>query len=109
MPKLSLVIILVLMDAASPAAQAAGFYGSLIVDGALPKAPLQIALFCRGQQVSTATVDTRGSYVISIDRAVSPCEVRVGDAAAPVVLYSNPTRYNFALVHSGGVTRLMQR
>lgn len=90
-------------------AQAAGFYGSLTVDGQLPGRPIEMQLVCGGQPLASTTADRRGSYQFGIDRSARDCVVRVGDASAPVVIYANPTRYDFALTHPGGAAQLTRR
>ena len=95
----------------SSASHAAAFYGTLTVDGRLPGPGrnMQIELVCRAFS-QVVPIDERGAYRFINLPAASGCEVRVEGASAPVVLYSNPTRFDFALTHPpGGQPALRQR
>lgn len=106
MNKLTMIVLAV---TCATGAQAAGFYGSLTVDGQLPRTPVGMQLICAGQTLGAATADRRGSYEFGVDRPARDCVVRVENATATVVLYANPTRYDFALTHSGGTAQLTRR
>ncbi len=92
------------------AAQAASLFGSVTVDGHLPGAALPMQLACGGRVIATTQIDPNGAYRLSTPAAAAPpCEVRVVGAAVAVVVYPNPSRYDFALGHAGGKTQLVQR
>lgn len=92
------------------AAYGAAIYGSLTVDGEVPRAALKIELICGGRVIQASPVESGGSYRLIAPPGASDCNVRVGGASAAVVLYDNPKRYDFALTHTPqGQARLAQR
>lgn len=90
-------------------ASAAAFYGSLTIDGQLPGREVPIELVCANTVIASETVDPRGSYRFTNLAPRGDCVVRVQGATAPVALYPNPTRFDYALTHLSGRPVLKQR
>jgi hypothetical protein len=96
----SIVSVLVM---AEPAA-AATIYG-IIREGGRPAGNAPVTLSCSGAQ-TRANTDDRGTYRLTLARS-GRCTLAVRDVSAPVILYEDPTRYDFEIV--GTPARLLRR
>ena len=77
----------------SAAAAAATIYG-VIQQGNRPVRNTPVVLACGGTEVAQARTDDRGNYRLTAAQT-GRCSLRVGDASGEVILYQEPTRYNF--------------
>lgn len=95
-----------LLLSAGPA-WAATIYGSLSQGGqALANARLELQ--CGGDTTSGQT-DARGSYRFTV-KLTGRCELRVaGGGVAPVIVYNEPTRYDYDLRRVDGRAVLVRR
>ncbi|WP_354002263.1 carboxypeptidase-like regulatory domain-containing protein [Paraburkholderia caribensis] len=66
-----------------------------------------VVLNCAGTEVTTNT-DSNGSYRLTLPQT-GRCTVRIRGAGAEVILYSNPTRYDFEVGGSDSQPRLLNR
>ena len=83
-------------------AGAATIYG-IIQASSQPVANTPVSVACPGAEARTTT-DARGTYRVTIART-GRCTLQVRGTTAPVILYEEPTRYDFEV--AGG--RLMRR
>ena len=83
-------------------AAAATIYG-IIQASNQPVANTPVSVTCPGAEARTTT-DARGTYRVTVSRT-GRCTLQVRGAAAPVIVYEEPTRYDFEV--AGG--RLMRR
>lgn len=88
------ILVAAWLAAAGPAA-AATIYGSL-TQGGQPLANAALELRCGNERPLPGTTDTRGSYRFTVG-ATGNCELLVQGALARVVVYPEPTRYDFDL------------
>ena len=86
---------------AGPAA-AATIYG-IIQASNQPVANAPVSVACPGAEAKTTT-DARGTYRLTVART-GRCTLEVRGAASPVILYEEPTRYDFEVAGA----RLMRR
>jgi hypothetical protein len=82
--------------AISAEADAASIYG-IIQQGNQPVRNTPVILICDGTEAARATTDDRGRYRLTASRT-GGCSLRVGRASGEVILYQDPTRYNFDTV-----------
>src|SRR5215468_5820891 len=75
------------------AAAAATIYG-VIQQGNQPVRNAPVVLACGGTEVAQARTDDRGNYRLTAAQT-GRCSLRVGGASGEVMLYQEPTRYNF--------------
>lgn len=94
------------MAVASGPLLAATIYGSLQVAGQ-PAPNRDLQLHCDGAVVAGKT-DARGAYRFTVGQ-IGRCELRALDTEAPVILYADPTRYDFDLQRVGGQPRLVRK
>jgi hypothetical protein len=85
---------------------AATIFG-IIQAGQQPVANTSVSVACPGAE-GRSTTDARGTYRLTVART-GRCTLQVRGAAAPVILYEEPTRYDFELVGGGAQARLMRR
>jgi len=90
-------------------AAAAAVFGSIIVDGRVPGREMPIELVCGNDVIDRKLVDASGSYRFTNVPARTNCVVRIEGATAPVVLFPNPTKFDYALTHPAGRAVLVQR
>jgi hypothetical protein len=100
----TLVLVLVLAGAGQVAA--ATIYGIIQADKQ-PVANTPVSVACPGAEGRTTT-DGRGTYRLTVART-GRCTLQVRGAAAQVILYEEPTRYDFELVGAGAQARLTRR
>lgn len=86
-------------------ALAATIYGTL-TSGGQPLAA-ELTLQC-GDRSLPGRSDARGAYRFTVERTGS-CELRVAGATTPVVVYNEPTRYDYDLRRSGNTAALVRR
>ena len=98
----SIVSVLIVAD---PAA-AATIYG-IIHEGGGPAASAPVTLSCGGAQTRTNT-DGRGTYRLTVARP-GRCSLDVRGVSVPVILYEDPTRYDFEIVGAPAQPRLLRR
>jgi hypothetical protein len=87
-------------------AQPATIYG-MIREGGRPLPNAGIDLVCGGRRDAGRT-DDRGAYRFTVSQT-GRCELRAGGGVAAVILYDQPTRYDFELQRQGGRTELIRR
>lgn len=87
-------------------AAAATIYGA-IQEAGKPVADVPIVLMCDGQREAGRT-DARGTYRFTIGRT-GRCELQVQGDSAPIIVYDDPTRYDFEIRREGGRPRLIRR
>jgi len=78
-------------------AAAATIYGFIQANNQ-PVRTQEVVLNCQGTQTAKAVTDDRGNYRITTTRT-GRCNLVVGDASGDVVLYTEPTQYNFDIVN----------
>ncbi len=98
---LTAVSVVSVLAVADPAT-AATIYG-IILEGGRPAANAPVTLSCSGAQTRTNT-DGRGTYRLTLPRS-GRCSLDVRGASAPVILYEDPTRYDFEIAGA----RLLRR
>ena len=76
-------------------AAAATIYGFIQQDNR-PVANGQLVLKCGGTEAARAVTDDRGNYRMSAART-GRCSLHLGNASGEVVLYAEPTRYDFEI------------
>lgn len=86
--------------------EAATIYGT-IRQGGKPVANADVELACARGRDSRRT-DARGAYRFTINQA-GRCVLRVLGASSPVILYEDPTRYDFDVRQEGGRSRLIRQ
>src|SRR5262245_24263898 len=87
-------------------AAAATIYG-IIVERGRPAGNAPVMLSCSGAPARTST-DERGTYRLTIARS-GRCTLDVRGATAPIILYDEPTRYDFEIVGAPTQPRLLRR
>jgi len=87
-------------------ALAATIYGSLTAGGQ-PLAGADLVLEC-GSRGSQGKTDARGAFRFTVD-ATGTCELRVAGASAKVIVYKEPTRYDFEVRRSGSGASLVRK
>ena len=92
--------------AGAPAA-AATIYGSLQQGGA-PLADVPIELACPRLSVDARRTDARGAYRFATN-AIGRCELRVAGASTQVIVYTEPTRYDYELRRDSAGVHLIRR
>ena len=85
---------------------AATIYG-MLEEAGRPLAGLQIDLQCEGGRDSTQT-DARGTYRFTVGWT-GRCELRARGDSSTVILYNEPTRYDFEIRQVDGRPRLIRR
>ena len=86
--------------------EAATIYGT-IRQGGRPLPAVEVELVCDGRRAAGQT-DSRGTYRFTVSRT-GRCQLGVQGASAPVILYDEPTRYDFEVRREGGRQRLIRR
>lgn len=86
--------------------EAATIYG-MIHEGGRPLANTGIELSCGGRR-ETGQTDDRGAYRFTV-RQTGRCELRAQGSSVPVILYDQPTRYDFEIRREDGRTQLIRR
>jgi hypothetical protein len=87
-------------------AVAATIYGALSEGGqAVVGAPLELKC---GADASAVKTDARGAYRFTVNQT-GKCELHVAGAMAPIILYNEPTRYDYEIRRAGGTTTLVRR
>ena len=81
--------------AVSADATAATIYGSIQQDNR-PVVNTLVSLRCDEAGAASAVTDDRGNYRITVART-GRCNLLVGGASGDVVLYTEPTRYDFEI------------
>ena len=89
--------------AVSAEAAAATIYG-FIQENNQPVVKKEVVLNCGGTEAARAVTDDRGNYRITTART-GRCILSVGSANGDVVLYAEPTQYNFAIIGQDLVRR----
>lgn len=87
-------------------AVAATIYGALS-EGGQPVAGAPLELRC-GAEASAAKTDARGAYRFTVGQT-GKCELRAAGAVTPIILYNEPTRYDFEVRRAGGNATLARR
>jgi hypothetical protein len=87
-------------------AGAATIYGTMQEAGR-PIADLKVDLQCDGGRDSKQT-DARGTYRFTVSWT-GRCELRARGGSSPVILYNEPTRYDFEIQQVGGRPSLIRR
>jgi hypothetical protein len=85
---------------------AATIYGTM-QEGGKPLADLRVDLQCEGGRDSKQT-DARGTYRFTVTWT-GRCELKARGGSSPVILYSEPTRYDFEIRQVDGRPRLFRR
>jgi hypothetical protein len=85
---------------------AATIYG-MIRENNHPVVNAPIVLDCAGTKTSTNT-DGRGTYRLTLDRT-GRCNLTIRGVPAQVILYVDPSRYDFEISGGSGPTRLIRR
>src|SRR5262245_5236698 len=85
---------------------AATIYGTL-QEGGQPLANLKVDLQCQGGRDSRQT-DARGTYRFTVGW-IGRCELSARGGSSTVILYNEPTRYDFELREVGGRPSLIRR
>jgi hypothetical protein len=67
-----------------------------------------VVLNCGGNEVARTVTDPRGSYRLTTNRT-GPCSLQVRGLNAEVILYQDPTSYDFEILGSGNQSRLIRR
>lgn len=93
--------------ALSREADAATIFGA-IHQGNRPVVNAPVALVCRGTEAARTTTDARGGYRLTANET-GRCTLEVRGGSTEVILYQDPTRYDFDLVGAGGQLRLNRR
>jgi len=87
-------------------AAAATIYG-LLLEGGQPVANTQVVLVCGTAQARTTT-DAKGTYRLTLPQPAR-CRLDVRNVSASVILYADPTRYDFEIVHAPGPPRMIRK
>ncbi len=87
-------------------AEASTIYGTM-QEGGNPVADLRVDLQCDGGRDSKQT-DARGTYRFTVSWT-GRCELKARGGTSPVILYSEPTRYDFEIRQVDGRPRLIRR
>ena len=87
-------------------AAAATIYGALS-EGGQPVAGATLELKCGGE-TSAAKTDARGAYRFTVNQS-GKCELRAAGGVAPIILYAEPTRYDYEVRRAGGGATLVRR
>jgi len=85
---------------------AATIYGTIQEAGRLV-ANVGVELLCDGTRESSQT-DARGTYRFTVNRT-GRCQLQVQGGSAPIILYDEPTRYDFEIRREAGRPRLIRR
>jgi hypothetical protein len=85
---------------------AATIYGTM-QEGGKPLGDLRVDLQCEGERDSKQT-DARGTYRFTVSW-IGRFELRARGGSSPVVLYNEPTRYDFEIRQVDGRPRLIRR
>ncbi|HEY2987456.1 MAG TPA: hypothetical protein VGL11_07005 [Candidatus Binatia bacterium] len=86
---------------------AATIYGT-ISQGNQPVANAPVVLVCGGSEAAKATTDARGTYRLTTGKT-GRCNLKIGVGSTDVILYQDPTRYDFEITGAGPQTRLNRR
>ncbi len=89
--------------AVSAEAAAATIYG-FIQENNQPVKTKEVVLKCGGTEAARAVTDDRGNYRITTPRT-GRCILVVGGASGDVVLYTEPTQYNFEIIKAQLIRR----
>ena len=89
--------------AVSAEAAAATIYG-FIQENNQPVKTTEVVLNCGGAEAARAVTDHRGNYRITTGRT-GRCILVVGGASGEVVLYNEPTQYNFEIIRGQLIRR----
>jgi hypothetical protein len=76
-------------------ATAATIYG-LILRDSRPAINVQVILRCGDAEAAKAVTDDHGNYRLTAGRT-GPCKLFANGASGDVVLYTEPTRYDFEI------------
>jgi hypothetical protein len=95
--------VLVCVLAVSAEAAAATIYG-FIQENNQPVRAKEVVLNCGGTEAARAITDDRGNYRITTGRT-GRCILVVGGASGEVVLYNEPTQYNFEIIRGQLIRR----
>ncbi len=87
-------------------AVAATIYGSLSEAGK-PVAGADMVLQC-GAEGTPGKTDARGAFRFTVNKTGN-CELRVAGAVAPVIVYDEPTRYDYEVRRAGNASSLVRR
>ncbi|MGH7307787.1 MAG: hypothetical protein ACREK6_03750 [Candidatus Rokuibacteriota bacterium] len=93
------------LTTAGPVA-AATIYGT-IQEGGRPLEKATVELSCDGKRQSQQT-DARGTYRFTVSRT-GRCQLHLQGGSAPVIVYDEPTRYDFEVRQEDGRRRLIRR
>jgi len=85
---------------------AATIYGTIHQNNQ-PLRNTEVILDC-GKGPVPAKTDDRGTYRLTSNHT-GRCNLRVGTANGEVVLYQDPTRYDFEIISTGGQARLNRK
>jgi hypothetical protein len=85
---------------------AATIYGTL-QEGGQPLSNLKVDLQCQGRRDSRQT-DARGTYRFTVSWT-GRCELSARGGSSTVILYNEPTRYDFEIRQVGGRPSLIRR
>lgn len=91
-PRACAIAIAPMVAFASAASHGATIYGTVTQDGA-PLRQARIELLC-GTSKDWRSTDDLGSYRLAV-RSTGSCRLTVLDASAPVMVYEEPTRYDW--------------
>ena len=93
-------------------ALAATIYGTIKQNNQPVKNNTPLVLSCGGSQAASTTTDERGNYRLTANRT-GRCDLKVGEAnnmsVGEVILFQDPTRYDFEVPSAGDKTRLIRR
>ncbi len=87
-------------------ALAATIYGTIQENGAA-RSNVEVGLACDGNRIVQRT-DARGTYRFSLPRT-GHCALDVQGASTRIVVYDEPTRYDFELRRGSGRPTLVRR
>jgi hypothetical protein len=85
---------------------AATIYGTIRQDGK-PVAKARVELVCGASSVRSQT-DVRGTYRFTVNQT-GRCELQVQGSSARVILYDEPTRYDFDVRQESDGRRLIRQ
>jgi hypothetical protein len=88
-------------------AAAATIYG-MISQGNQPVANTPVVLVCGGSEAAKAATDARGTYRLTTSKT-GRCTLKIGAGSTDVILYQDPTRYDFEVTGAGAQTHLNRR
>lgn len=92
--------------AVSERVDAATIYGT-IQSGSQPVTNAPVSLTCPGAEARPTNTDGRGTYRLTVGRT-GRCTLQIRGVSAQVILYEDPTRYDFEIV-GGAQPRLIRR